>query len=575
MKTRYIGVKFINRRISRVDRKKYVALLFCFYLLCYFLPLGARDLTIPDETRYGEIPREMLESGNWVSPHLNGARYFEKPAFGYWIHAGAIRLLGENNFAVRFPSALAVGLTALSILLLLRFGLPGERGKNIRGEELSAAIFLSSLGVFGIGNMAVLDNLFSFFTTGTAICFFLATESLRGSSKEKVLCAAAGLFCGLAFLTKGFLAFALPAVIFVPYLLWIRRSFDILRMAWFPLLTAAFVALPWAIAIHLREPDYWRFFFWNEHIRRFLSGNSAQHIRPFWFFFLVGPLLALPWSFFAPAAVAGLRTRASAKDGRERLVRFCLCWLLFPFLLFSASSGKLPTYILPCMPPFALLAAVGLSCLAHESLGKSCHRSVYANIAFFSALMLIFSYVQLFGYDGFRPYMHGWKAVMVWDCFVFFTLFCLWANRAEELQKKIVRIALAPVLLFVSINLLVPDLTLEMKMPGAFIEKYSGEIPRDTIVITEEETAGAVCWYLKREDVYILGGAGELGYGLDREGEGRNIGVDEASLLIERHPGKVLLLARSKTLDRWKAELPPSIEDERSGFSGYFALQRY
>lgn len=558
-----------------MNRKKYVVLLLFFYLLCYILPLGVRDLTIPDETRYGEIPREMLESGNWISPHLNGARYFEKPVFGYWLHAIAIRLLGENSFAVRFPSALAVGLTALSILLLLRFGLPRKREEDIRGEELSAAIFLSSLGVFGIGSMAVLDNLFSFFTTGTAICFFLATESLRGSSNEKTLCAASGIFCGLAFLTKGFLAFALPAVIFVPYLLWTRRPLDILRMAWLPLLAAALVALPWAIAIHLREPDYWRFFFWNEHIRRFLSGNGAQHARPFWFFFLVGPLLTLPWSFFAPAAVAGLRTRVRARGEDGRMSKFCLCWLIFPFFLFSISSGKLPTYILPCAPPFALLTAAGLSGLARESLEKSVKRSLYANITFFSVLMLIFSYVQFFGYDGFRPYMHRWKAIMILDCFVFFTLFCLWANRTGELKKKIIKIAFAPALLFVSINFLVPDLTLEMKMPGEFIEKYSGEIPHDTIVITEEEMAGAVCWYLKREDVYILGGAGELGYGLARENAERNISADKASMLIKKHPGKVLLLARSKTLDRWKAELPSPIEDERSGFSGYFARQRY
>ena len=96
-------------------KKGYAALLLAFFLLSYILPLGARDLVVPDETRYAEIPREMIAGGDWVVPNLNGLRYFEKPALGYWVHAGSLLLFGENNFAVRLPSALAVGLSALLI----------------------------------------------------------------------------------------------------------------------------------------------------------------------------------------------------------------------------------------------------------------------------------------------------------------------------------------------------------------------------------------------------------------------------------------------------------------------------
>ena len=79
----------------------YAATLLLFFLLSYILPLGARDLVVPDETRYAETPREMIAGGDWVVPHLNGLRYFEKPALGYWVHAGSILLFGENNFAGR------------------------------------------------------------------------------------------------------------------------------------------------------------------------------------------------------------------------------------------------------------------------------------------------------------------------------------------------------------------------------------------------------------------------------------------------------------------------------------------
>lgn len=101
-------------------KKRYpILLLSLFFLIAYILPLGARDLLVPDETRYAEIPREMIVGGDWVVPHLNGLRYFEKPPLGYWVHAGSILLFGENNFAVRLPSAMAVGLSALLIYLLV------------------------------------------------------------------------------------------------------------------------------------------------------------------------------------------------------------------------------------------------------------------------------------------------------------------------------------------------------------------------------------------------------------------------------------------------------------------------
>ncbi|MFA7462340.1 MAG: phospholipid carrier-dependent glycosyltransferase, partial [Anaerovoracaceae bacterium] len=99
--------------------KRYILLILSFFLLAYILPLGVRDLVVPDETRYGEIPREMIASGEWISPHLNGLRYFEKPVLGYWVHAGSLLMFGENNFAVRLPSALSVGLSALLIYVLV------------------------------------------------------------------------------------------------------------------------------------------------------------------------------------------------------------------------------------------------------------------------------------------------------------------------------------------------------------------------------------------------------------------------------------------------------------------------
>jgi 4-amino-4-deoxy-L-arabinose transferase len=201
-----------------LETKKISAiLLLFFFLFVYILPLGSRDLLVPDETRYGEIPREMIAGGDWVVPHFNGLRYFEKPVLGYWVHAGSLLLFGDNNFAVRLPSALAVGLSALMVFMLVR-----RRDRNDTGEDalpalLAALIYLSCFEVVGVGNIAVLDSLFSFFLTGTITAFYLASEAPRGGKREKYFLLLAGVSCGLAFLTKGFLAFAVPVMALAPY----------------------------------------------------------------------------------------------------------------------------------------------------------------------------------------------------------------------------------------------------------------------------------------------------------------------------------------------------------------------
>ena len=196
--------------------KHYTLLLLSFYFIAYILPLGAQDLVVPDETRYAEIPREMIIGGDWVVPHLDGVRYFEKPVLGYWVHAVSILLFGENNFSVRLPSAMAVGLSALLIYIMVRRVLCSENGDESCLAVMAPLIFLSCFGVFGVGNIAVLDSLFSFFLTGSITAFYFASEESHGSAKEKGFLLLAGLACGLAFLTKGFLAFVVPVICLVP-----------------------------------------------------------------------------------------------------------------------------------------------------------------------------------------------------------------------------------------------------------------------------------------------------------------------------------------------------------------------
>jgi 4-amino-4-deoxy-L-arabinose transferase len=238
-----------------------IAALIIGYFAVYLVNLDTRPLARMDEFRYSEISREMLASGNWVAPRLNGLRYFEKPVLGYWVGAGSLALFGENNFAGRFPSALAAGMTALFI------GLLGARLWRNRGTGILAAfIYLTSLAVFGIGTINILDSLLTLWLTLTIGGYLWAWQEPEDRSRN-ILKIGVGVACGLAFLTKGFLALVVPIIVVVPFLAWRRNWKELFAGLWLPFGVAFFVALPWALLIHQQEPDFWHYFFWEEHIR--------------------------------------------------------------------------------------------------------------------------------------------------------------------------------------------------------------------------------------------------------------------------------------------------------------------
>jgi len=171
-----------------------------FFLFFYILPLGIRPMVTPDESRYAEIPREMIASGDWIVPTLNGLKYFEKPVLGYWMNAVSIKLFGENAFAVRFPSAAATGISGFMIFLLVR-RFTGE----IFSATLAALIFLTSFEVYGVGTFNVLDSMLAMFVTISMTAFFFAHYGDPSTKKSKGFYCCSVFFVGWHSLQKGFL----------------------------------------------------------------------------------------------------------------------------------------------------------------------------------------------------------------------------------------------------------------------------------------------------------------------------------------------------------------------------------
>ena len=474
-------------------------------LVIYLFPIGFRPLSVPDEYRYAEIPREMIDTGNWVAPYLTGLRYFEKPVLGYWMTGLSMVILGDNPFAHRLPVALSALGASLLLVWLVR-----SRREGAKAEILSAVVFLTAIMVFGVGTFNVLDTQFSFFVTGAMVMFYLAYESASGRGRAFYL-ALMGAFCGLAFLTKGFVVFGVVAVAIGPFMLWERRARELLYLPWIPILTAALMALPWSLAIHAREPDYWRHFFWVEHYERFTSGE-ADHLRPFWYlvpFFILG---MTPWTALFPAAVAGLRRRGL----HDPLLRYLICWCVVPFLMFSKSSGKLGTYILPCLAPAAVLVALGLlRYLRNEPPGKAFKwgAGVFGGI-------LVIAASGFAANEAFNPFdqiaysaAETGKIVAVAAGLLVWAGLSIFAARTATASRALIAFAAGPLLLMLVFPFVLPRSYEDRAAPYRELELLEEVVTEDALLVVGRSYVQAVAYALHRYDILMFR-PGEFSYGL-------------------------------------------------------------
>ena len=535
--------------------KKACLALIVLFLFVYILPLGFRPLAIPDEARYGEIPREMLASGDWVVPRLDGLKYFEKPVLGYWANAVSLSIFGENAFALRFTSALSVGLSALMIFLLVR-----RFSDRETAAVLAPAVFLTCPLVLAMGHITVLDSLLSMLLTGALVCFFFS-HLAENRRRKSLFLALMGVFCGMAFLTKGFLAFAVPVLTVVPFLLWERRFKDLLRIPWIPMLTAFLIVLPWSLMIHFREGDFWNYFFWTEHIARFLHPVSGQHPKPVWYFLPVLVGGALPWAIQAPAALP----MVLKFDKKNPIIRFALCWFLFPFLFFSVCSGKLIPYILPCFPPLAIVLSIGLT--SYFEAGKrrafSIGAWILAVMAGLGGLFLLFSGILANG----EITVYGADEGMKWTLAIFgafsWAALVLWSIRVKDYRRKLLFYCSAFLLFFFIGSFAVPDSAMDSRAPGRLLQRNLSRVSPDAILVSNDNVVHAVCWFLKRNDVKILERGGELTYGLRHDDlkPGKPMSLDALKEMIRKNKGKhpIILVLLKKHYKNYADQLPPPV----------------
>lgn len=522
-------------------------LLLAIFALLYLVFLGVRPLFIPDEVRYGEIAREMLVTGDWIVPRLNGLLYFEKPPFGHWVNAVSLWLFGATPFAVRFASALATGVSALTV-----FYVGNLLFDNIRTALVAVFIFLTTFEVQAVGTFGLLDPVFAATLNLGIACYIVA--STRDGSARFVSLGLSGASLGLAFLAKGFLAFALPVLVIAPWLI-LQKEFRLLFLeSWIVVVAAAVVVAPWAVAIHDRAPDFWRYFFWVEHIQRFSSEN-AQHKEPYYYYLLYLPVAAFPWVYMAPAAVG--RLFKNWTDARlHSQVTLLALWAVVPFVFFSIANGKLITYILPCFVPFSLALAAGLSRSKAESRTAAYGMRIAA--VFTAVVFAAVVYVDFIA-DGRPGYGTDESPKLVTVLTLLAVLTGAFMYSGAISRPPWIRIAVpgaAMYLLLTGLPWLIPEVTLERNAPVAFIEKIGADLPRDSIVVANGSLVRAVSWALKRSDLYVVDHGGETTFGLNApDAGGRFLTGDAFGKLIIS--GKdILLICKRKCSPETLKHLP-------------------
>jgi 4-amino-4-deoxy-L-arabinose transferase-like glycosyltransferase len=316
------------------------AVLLALVLALLIFRLGAVPLLGPDEPRYTRVAVEMHRAGEWVTPTLQGEPWLEKTPLFYWLAGGAFSLLGETEVAARLPSVVA------AVLLV---GITAFVGVRLYGPAAGLhAGFVAGTSVllFAYGRAASMDMLLAATVTAS---IGLGGLYLLGLAGPRALIGAAA-FAGLATLAKGPLGLLLPLLVLGASILATRQWRPARQLVSLPVLGAfVVVAAPWYVAILIEQGRRFIDVFVLEHnIQRFTS-TIHHHPGPVWYYLPVLLVGLFPWSGLAIPALFGLRPRGSRSD------LFLLLWLALPLVFFSLAGSKLPGYVLPCVPPLAIL----------------------------------------------------------------------------------------------------------------------------------------------------------------------------------------------------------------------------
>ncbi|HET9399637.1 MAG TPA: glycosyltransferase family 39 protein [Candidatus Acidoferrales bacterium] len=316
--------------------------------VAFFSRLGRIGLVGNDEPRYASIADSMSESGDWVTPRLNGSPWFEKPILYYWCGAISFKLFGETDYAARLPSGIA------GLIATIAIAWAAKRFYGVAATVFAVLMLPTTVAVVGFARGAGPDMLFaSALTTAMA----LSAEIVSRLGNDWKLCAAFGAVIGLACLAKGPAAIVLAGGAIASWAFLAREWNRAFRAAHPAAIAAcAVVAVPWYAICASRNPDFLRTFFFLHNVERFAT-PVFHHVKPFWYFIPVVLLGVIPWLALTAQIIRDARIVLSHRVSGSRPGMYFACWAGFVILFFSISKSKLPGYVLPAIPALVVLFA--------------------------------------------------------------------------------------------------------------------------------------------------------------------------------------------------------------------------
>jgi len=356
-------------------------------ILLSFFRLGSVKLFDVDEAVFSEATKEMVESGNWITPTYNGENRYDKPIFFYWLMAVSYKIFGINEFGARFPSAVSSCLLIVFLFFFL---------KHFQNEKIALYAAISSglsLSFFVYSHAAVTDMTLTLFITLSLFSFYYSVAgNTKRPGQDTMYSYGFYLFSALAFLTKGFIGIVFPFGIALIYMIatekWggIKNVFRLKGLMLFLLISA-----PWYIAqLSINGQEFFDQFIMKHHVKRYM-GVISGHKGPLYYYIPVLIMGLFPWIAYLPA---GIRNTLKEKG---RLCLFGFLWFAFVFLFFSLSTTKLPNYILPAIPAVSVLIASGMN--VHDKRWLRFSDFFMASIALLVSVAFLISrsYLMKFG----------------------------------------------------------------------------------------------------------------------------------------------------------------------------------
>lgn len=337
----------VNSRLKQ-DLQYLLLILLPFFLLF----IGWRPLSVPDEGRYPEVALEMLLTGDFITPRINGIVFLDKPALYYWLQAFSFHLFGVSQWSIRLMPAL-FGVLGVTIVFITAWQLFSRRA-----AWWSATILATNPLYFLAAQYADMNLEIAVLVTAALCLFLLGRREPVGSIPRRYLFWLAWMAMGFGILTKGLIGLVFPGMIAGCWAIMGWRWRELLRWHLISgLIVLLAVCLPWFMAVQKQNPQFFHYFFIYQQFERF-SGTGFNNEFPFWFYLPVMLCGLLPWSVWLPKALVNQTRCAIGKTALSQCSeerQILLLWPLLILIFFSLPASKIVGYILPTLPPLALL----------------------------------------------------------------------------------------------------------------------------------------------------------------------------------------------------------------------------